>query len=71
MNRRNTVSVTPAIGAKTVAGEIVTEPIRKAEGTRTCVGRTFLSDNSVAEDDPSELSQNFFTELFYFASEFT
>ena len=84
MNRRNTVSVTPAIGANTVAGEIVTDPIRNDEGTTARVGkarvgwtlpsaslRANLSDNSVPGDAPGELSQNFFTGLFYFASEFT
>jgi len=76
MNRRNTVSVTPAIGAKTVAGETVTDPIRNDAGTtarvgRACVGRTLLSDNSVPGAGADELSQNFFTGLFYFASEFT
>jgi hypothetical protein len=32
MNRRNTVSVTPAIGASTVAGTICTAPIDKWVG---------------------------------------
>src|SRR5437879_8645150 len=40
MNRRNTVSVTPAIGARTVAGEMFTDPIRtEANVERECVGR--------------------------------
>ena len=75
MNRRNTVSVTPAIGASTVAGEILTEPIRTDEGTTTCVstacvGRTFLSDSAGEAPAPQELSfsQNFFTDLFYLPS---
>ena len=33
MNRRNTVSVTPAMGASTVAGAIVTPPMEKQAGT--------------------------------------
>jgi hypothetical protein len=60
MNRRNTVSVTPAIGANTVAGEIVTDPMRNEEGTTARVGRTLLSDTARALSIP-ELSQNFFT----------
>ncbi len=40
MNRRNTGSVTPAIGARTVAGEMFTDPIRtEANVERECVGR--------------------------------
>src|SRR5580692_4372921 len=38
MNRRNTVSVTPAIGARTVAGRTITAPIRNSAGTRTLSG---------------------------------
>jgi hypothetical protein len=39
MKRRKTVSVTPAIGASTVAGEIVTLPICKLVGNaRACAG---------------------------------
>jgi hypothetical protein len=34
MNRRKTVSVTPDIGASTVAGRISTPPIRTHSGTR-------------------------------------
>jgi hypothetical protein len=55
MKRRNTVSVTPAIGASTVAGEIVTEPIWSESGTGACLGMV------LAESNPAELSQNFFT----------
>src|SRR5450631_1732635 len=33
MKRRKTVSVTPAIGARTVAGEMVTEPMVRRAGT--------------------------------------
>src|SRR3954469_9040545 len=38
MKRRNTVSVTPAMGAKTVAGEMRTPPMWKDSGTRACGG---------------------------------
>ena len=34
MNRRNTVSVTPAMGASTVAGETATAPMEKLAGKR-------------------------------------
>src|SRR5690348_14077854 len=61
MKRRKTVSVTPAIGASTVAGAIRTEPIWTDEGTTACLGRTPLSDNSPR--GPAALSQNFFTVL--------
>src|SRR5271156_6069033 len=36
MKRRKTVSVTPAIGARTVAGAISIPPILKDAGTRAC-----------------------------------
>ena len=38
MNLRNTVSVTPAIGASTVAGAIRTPPMRNSAGTSACCG---------------------------------
>ena len=78
MKRRNTVSVTPAMGARTVAGEIATEPIWTVRGTGTwgaCVDRLFPFDMLSAEAAVSQqelaapgfglLSQNFFTFLFY------
>src|SRR6478672_5402428 len=49
MKRRNTVSVTPAIGANTVAGAIWTDPICTDDGTAAGtdrVGRTFLSEQT-------------------------
>ena len=55
INRRNTVSVTPAMGASTVAGATVTPPIVTDAGTR-------------AEDGmlcSSGLSQFFFMETFF------
>jgi hypothetical protein len=63
MKRRKTVSVTPAIGARTVAGEIVTLPIARLSGTGSggAAWRTRVS----GADEPFELSQNFFTVLFY------
>jgi hypothetical protein len=43
MKRRNTVSVTPAIGARTVAGEMRTPPIRTDDGTGlACVERATI-----------------------------
>jgi hypothetical protein len=66
MKRRKTVSVTPAMGARTVAGEMVTLPIVRVAGTG-CSGsgwRTGVSAPHVAE-----LSQNFFTVLFYLSSQ--
>jgi hypothetical protein len=78
MKRRKTVSVTPAMGARTVAGEIVTEPICRVFGTGArgaCVDRTFpfdmLSKDAAVSEQPLGdasrviLSQNFFTFLFY------
>jgi len=44
INRRKTVSVTPAMGARTVAGAISTVPRRTLAGTGTsvaCSGREF------------------------------
>jgi hypothetical protein len=51
MNRRNTVSVTPAIGASTVAGRTATDPIRTSAGTRAAAGIACSTG----------LSQSFFT----------
>jgi large-conductance mechanosensitive channel len=56
MNRRKTVSVTPAMGASTVAGEMVTLPIVSELGT-TRVARAQLSPLAGALTSP-ELSQN-------------
>lgn len=63
MKRRNTVSVTPAMGASTVAGEISIPPI-KTEGGTTNVARA--PSPAMAARCPTELSQPFRTWLFYF-----
>src|ERR1700679_2538260 len=55
MKRRNTVSVTPAIGASTVAGATVTPPISTEAGTRLAGGMACSSG----------LSQLFFMETFF------
>src|SRR5258706_5028929 len=64
INRRNTVSVTPAIGANTVAGRISTPPKSSDGGT----GVPPLAKASVAADPPgdapSELSQYFRTRFY-------
>src|ERR1700688_5056271 len=62
MKRRKTVSVTPAIGARTVAGAMVTAPMEKlAEtGFSGAAWRTRVSA-------PHELSQPLRTGLFYLA----
>src|SRR5271167_2569974 len=62
MKRRKTVSVTPAMGARTVAGAMVTAPMEREAGT-TRVARA-LPPASTASTS-AELSQNFFTALFY------
>src|ERR1700722_8066877 len=49
MKRRKTVSVTPAIGASTVAGAIRTSPIVNSAGTRASAGMVLVAG----------LSQNF------------
>jgi hypothetical protein len=64
MNRRKTVSVTPAIGASTVAGDMVTDPMRTDEGTTAGVGPTFRSDQPSLRSVPV-LSQNFFMQLHF------
>ncbi len=67
MNRRKTVSVTPAMGARTVAGAIWTLPICKRSGTAARAGPVL----SAAEGTPAPplpvpgLSQNLRTWLFY------
>jgi hypothetical protein len=60
MKRRKTVSVTPAMGASTVAGAILTPPITTEEGTG-------FADVARAPSPASgpELSQNLRTTLFY------
>src|SRR5271168_4265025 len=55
INRRNTVSVTPAIGANTVAGATSTPPISIDAGTRATAGILFSRG----------LSQFFFMETFF------
>ena len=62
MNRRNTVSVTPAIGASTVAGAIVTPPMDKFTGTGTSG-----ADRRATVSAAPELSQDLRTVLFYLA----
>jgi len=67
MKRRKTVSVTPAMGASTVAGAISTLPICKRSGTAKRAGPVL----SAAEETPAPplpvpgLSQNLRTWLFY------
>ena len=51
MKRRKTVSVTPAMGARTVAGATRTEPRRTSAGTRASAGMACSMG----------LSQSFFT----------
>jgi hypothetical protein len=65
MKRRKTVSVTPAMGARTVAGAIPTPPMDKDDGT-VRVARPLLSASPAGTPEPAELSQNFFTPVFYF-----
>src|SRR5216684_1127398 len=62
MKRRKTVSVTPAMGARTVAGVIWTPPMERLVGTGF-TGAPWRTRVSA----PHELSQNFFTVLFYLA----
>ena len=57
MKRRKTVSVTPAIGARIVAGEIRTSPIKTESGMRTCSG--------ASSRGPAGMSQYFLTFSFY------
>jgi len=72
MNRRKTVSVTPAIGASTVAGAIWTPPMDRRVGTRPATGAfarpaSEASQSAPAAPLPTELSQDFRTGLFYLA----
>src|SRR5258706_7361216 len=61
MNRRNTVSVTPAIGASTVAGRITTPP-KTSDGGRAVPARAKASDADAPAAAPPELSQYFRTD---------
>src|SRR5713226_133629 len=65
MKRRKTVSVTPAMGARTVAGAIWTPPIERlaATGFSGAAGRA----RAPAPHSPTELSQDLRTDLFYLA----
>src|SRR6202140_4155176 len=71
MKRRKTGSVTPAMGARTVAGEIVTAPMVRLAGTGfsgtawRAKPALSLSKGVPPPHWPFELSQNFFTVLFY------
>src|SRR6202051_162310 len=75
IKRRNTVSVTPAMGARTVAGAIRTLPMKRVSGTsfsgsawRTKPALSLSKGVSAPHElFPFELSQNFFTFLFYLA----
>src|ERR1700730_17498575 len=58
MKRRNAMTATLAMGARTVAGEMATLPMVRVAGT----GRSAAASRAGA---PHELSQNFFTVLFY------
>jgi hypothetical protein len=61
MKRRKTVSVTPAMGASTVAGEMVIPPMQTEVG-KTRVARALLPASAAAA---TELSQNLRTRVFY------
>src|SRR5271156_3520047 len=63
MKRRKTVSVTPAMGASTVAGAMRTLPIVRIAGNGRDVMET--ADWPVRRVVPSALSQNLLTPLFY------
>src|SRR6266481_1709415 len=64
IKRRKTVSVTPAIGASTVAGATRTLPIITDEATgTTCVAACVAAGDSPAPGP--ELSQNLRTALLY------
>src|SRR2546423_11931776 len=60
MKRRKTVSVTPAMGARTVAGVMGTLPIKRRTGTGARGGAS-----RTASSEPRELSQDLRTNLFY------
>src|SRR5205085_1462860 len=67
---RKTVSVTPAMGARTVAGVIWTPPMERLVGTgfTGAASRTKPALSlSKGVSAPHELSQNFFTVSFYLA----
>jgi hypothetical protein len=55
------------MGARTVAGEIRTFPMERIEGTgfNGAAWRTRVSAPQVSAPHDPELSQNFFTVLFY------
>ena len=66
MKRRKTVSVTPAMGASTVAGAMRTPPIITEEGTgiaRAAKAVCVVESESPATDP--EVSQDLRTALFY------
>src|SRR5678815_3756082 len=67
MNRRNTVSVTPAMGASTVAGAMRTFPMVNQEGTGVVLAGVVLACVARAPSPASgpELSQYLRTTLFY------
>src|SRR5580704_14768842 len=77
INRRKTVSVTPAMGARTVAGAMRILPIERLEGTGfaaaawtrpvVSLSRGEFAPHEPAPFEPFELSQIFFTVLFYLA----
>ena len=65
MKRRKTVSVTPAMGARTVAGAILTPPIM-SDGDTGVHARTAAEPTGETPISPlPELSQNLRTNLFY------
>src|SRR5207244_1309210 len=70
INRRNTVSVTPAIGASTVAGAISIPPIETDEGTASVATACVETDCVETGDSPvgPELYHNFRTVRFSFPS---
>src|SRR5437899_12413171 len=65
MKRRKTVSVTPAIGASTVAGEISTPPIRTKGGTGVSVRAAPPAARVASRLTGSGFSQYLRTILFY------
>src|SRR5271167_447381 len=71
IKRRKTVSVTPAMGASTVAGAISTLPIFRVAGTPRAgpaVSSGAKGASPVRVTAASVLSQNFCTPLFYVLS---
>ena len=67
MNRRKTVSVTPAIGASTVAGAIVTPPMERLAETGFGGPAWRARAPAPHEAFPPELSQDLRTGLLYLA----